>query len=98
MELGIVKKETPIGEKETTKKSIYSIADSSFVFWYTYVYGNQAIISLNGEFLYQKLENPTLTTYMGHIFESICQTYMIGPSVVMKSFLINSIICPFTFS
>lgn len=82
MELGIVKKETPIGEKETTKKSIYSIADSSFVFWYTYVYGNQAIISLNdGEFLYQKLVDPTLTTYMGHIFESICQTYMIEPNV-----------------
>lgn len=82
MELGIVKKETPIGEKENTRKSIYSIADSSFVFWYTYIYGNQSIIVLNdGEFLYQKLIEPSLSTYMGHIFETICQTYMIEPIV-----------------
>ena len=83
IELGIIKKETPIGEKETTKKSLYRIMDSSFIFWYRFIYGNQSMISMNrAEFIYEKLIEPNLSDYMGEVFESICQSYMMSSSVL----------------
>ena len=41
--LGIVQKETPYGEK-ASRKSIYSIDDNMFRFWYRYVFGNRILI------------------------------------------------------
>ena len=42
--LGIVRKEVPYGEK-STKKTIYSIEDNMFRFWYRFVPENSSIIS-----------------------------------------------------
>ena len=40
--LGIIKRETPYGEK-TSKKPIYSIEDNMFYFWYRFVLENMPI-------------------------------------------------------
>ncbi len=42
--LGIVKKESPYGEK-SSRKTIYSIEDNMFRFWYQFVPENTSLIS-----------------------------------------------------
>lgn len=75
MALGIVKKETPVNMKPG-KKTIYSIQDSMFRFWYKYVPDNIALIQ-NGltDRAYSKIEEQ-LSAFAGGIFEDICIQYM----------------------
>ncbi len=73
--LGIVKKESPYGEK-TTRKTIYSIADNMFRFWYRFVPENTSIISRGAADLAYKRMEPELSTYMGVVFEEICRQYL----------------------
>ena len=42
-ELGILYKETPFGEKESSRKTIYGICDFMFRFWYRYVFSNRTL-------------------------------------------------------
>lgn len=73
--LGIVKKETPFGD-DSTRKTIYSIEDNMFRFWYRFVPENISIISRGAaELAYNRIE-PNLSDYMGGIFEEICKQYM----------------------
>ena len=73
--LGIVKKETPYGEK-TSRKSIYSIEDNMFRFWYRFVPGNNSIIMRGAaDIVYKRIE-PQLPEYMGAVFEEICKQYL----------------------
>ena len=75
--LGIVKKETPYGEK-ASKKSIYSIGDNMFRFWYRFVPDNVSMISRGAaDLVYQRIE-PNLPDYMGKVFEEICKQYLWG--------------------
>lgn len=73
--LGIVKKETPYGEK-STRKTIYSIEDNMFRFWYRFVPENTSIISRGAADLAYKRIEPELSTYMGSVFEEICRQYL----------------------
>lgn len=43
--LGIIKRETPYGEK-TSKKTIYSIEDNMFYFWYRFVLENSSVYDI----------------------------------------------------
>ena len=43
MELGIIKRETPYGEK-SGRKSIYRIDDNMFRFWYRFIPANTSLI------------------------------------------------------
>ncbi len=62
--LGIVQKETPYGEK-ASKKSIYSIDDNMFRFWYRFVPENSSMIARGAaDFVYKRIE-PHLPEYMG---------------------------------
>ena len=73
--LGIIRKEVPYGEK-TTRKTIYSIEDNMFRFWYRFVPENNSIIARGAvELAYRRIE-PHLSDYMGHIFEDICSQYL----------------------
>ncbi len=73
--LGIVKKETPYGEKDS-KKSIYSIEDNMFNFWYRFVLNNNSIIVRGAtDLVYKKIEEQ-LSDYMGRVFEDICTQYL----------------------
>lgn len=73
--LGIVNKEAPYGE-ETTRKTIYSVADNMFRFWYRFVPGNVSIISRGAVDLAYKRIEPNLSDYMGAVFEEICKQYL----------------------
>jgi len=73
--LGIVRKEVPYGEK-STKKTIYSIEDNMFRFWYRFVPENSSIISRGAvELAYSRIA-PYLSDYMGAVFEEICKQYL----------------------
>lgn len=73
--LGIIKKETPYGEKEP-KKSIYSIEDNMFNFWYRFVLDNNSVIVRGAtDLVYKKIEDQ-MSDYMGRIFEEICTQYL----------------------
>ena len=75
--LGIVRKEVPYGEK-STKKTIYSIEDNMFRFWYRFVPQNiTAIVSGRIERTYEKSVKSQLSDYMGLVFEKMCQAYLL---------------------
>lgn len=73
--LGIVKKESPYGEK-SSRKTIYSIEDNMFRFWYRFVPENTSIISRGATDLAYKRIAPELSAYMGGVFEEICKQYL----------------------
>ena len=72
MNLGIVQKETPYGEK-ASRKSVYSIEDNMFRFWYRFVLDNNSIIARGAADLVYKRIEPQLSDYMGKVFEEICK-------------------------
>lgn len=73
--LGIVKKETPYGDS-SARKTIYSIEDNMFRFWYRFVPENTSIISRGAtELAYNRIK-PHLSDYMGAVFEEICKQYL----------------------
>lgn len=73
--LGIVKKETPFGE-ETSRKTIYSIEDPMFRFWYRFIPENQSLVSRGlTDLAYRRIE-PYLYSFMGSVFEEICKQYL----------------------
>lgn len=75
MNLGIIKKETPYGEK-VSKKSIYAVEDNMFYFWYRFVLDNNSMIMRGAtELVYRRIE-PQLNDYMGRVFEEICTQYL----------------------
>ncbi len=83
--LGIVKKETPITEKESSRKTIYRLEDNMFLFWYRFVRPNiSTIIRGIGEQVYEQMVKPHLNDFMGSIFEEICQQYVYLPKIYKK--------------
>ena len=73
--LGIVQRKIPYGEK-ASKKSIYSIDDNMFRFWYRFVLENTSMIARGAtELVYKRIE-PHLSDYMGKVFEEICKQYL----------------------
>ena len=75
LSLGIVQKETPYGEV-ASRKSIYSIEDNMFRFWYRFVPENNSIIARGASDLAYKRIEPYLSEYMGRVFEEICKQYL----------------------
>ena len=77
LELGILKKETPITEK-AGKKTIYMIGDNFFRFWYRFVPKNMSIINAGRiERVYEKAVKKHYSDYMGLIFEQMCREYLL---------------------
>lgn len=73
--LGIIQKQTPYGEK-ASRKSVYSIEDNMFYFWYRFVLDNNSVIARGAaDMVYKRIE-PQLSDYMGRIFEEICMQYL----------------------
>lgn len=73
--LGIVKKEMPFGET-STRKTIYSIEDNMFCFWYRFIPEYTSAIARGAkDIVYKKIE-PFLSGYMGSVFEDICKQYL----------------------
>ena len=75
IDLGIIRKETPYGEK-ASKKTIYSIEDNMFYFWYRFVPDNASAIARGEENIVYKKIKSELNDYMGRVFEEICKQYL----------------------
>ena len=72
MNLGIIQRETPYGEKASKK----SIEDNMFCFWYRFVLDNNSVIARGAtDIVYKRIE-PQLPDYMGRVFEDICMQYL----------------------
>lgn len=76
LELGILKKETPILEKPG-KKTIYVIDDNFFRFWYRFIPRNMSAIS-SGRIrqIYEQTAKRFYSDYMGLVFEKMCKEYL----------------------
>ncbi|MBQ5319299.1 MAG: ATP-binding protein [Oscillospiraceae bacterium] len=73
--LGIVKKELPFGATNS-RKAIYVLEDSMFIFWYKFVQNNTSVINRGfADIVYKKIE-PQIMGFMGAVFEEICKQYM----------------------
>lgn len=73
--LGIIEKETPYGEKES-RKTIYKISDNMFRFWYRFVPENMSLIARGASEIALERIKPALPNYMGQVFEEICIQYL----------------------
>lgn len=77
-ELGILYKETPFGEKTSSRKTIYCISDFMFRFWYRYVSNNKTLLETDAqEIVWNRRIEPDLSHYMGHVFEIVCKDYLL---------------------
>lgn len=77
-ELGIVYKEVPFGEKETSRKALYHLSDFMFRFWYRYVSGNRTLLETGAqEIVWNRRIKPDYSHYMGQVFERICRDYLL---------------------
>lgn len=77
LDLGILKKETPITEKPG-KKTIYAIDDNFFRFWYRFVPRNMSVISAGRMHpVYEQAVKRFYPDYMGLVFEKMCQEYLL---------------------
>jgi len=78
-ELGILYKETPFGEKESSRKTIYGINDFMFRFWYRYVFTNRTLIETGAqEAVWEKRIVTDYSNYMGLVFEKVCTDFLIS--------------------
>ena len=77
LDLGILKKETPITEK-SGKKTIYVIDDNVFRFGDRFVPRNMSVISAGRmRFVYEQAVKRFYPDYMGLVFEKMCQEYLL---------------------
>ncbi|MDY3849335.1 MAG: ATP-binding protein [Bullifex sp.] len=77
--LGIIRKEVPCGEKERTRNTLYSIEDNYVAFYFAFIYRHRN--KLNGlispELFYEReLTKEKLNAYIGHRFEGVCESYL----------------------
>ena len=73
--IGIVKKEHPFRE-ETSRKTIYTLDDGMFRFWFRFIPDNMALIQRGETDLAYEQILPQISAYMGGVFEEICKQYL----------------------
>ncbi|MBD5140382.1 MAG: ATP-binding protein [Ruminococcus sp.] len=73
----LIERITPCGESETSKKSLYKIADNYYLFWYRFIFSNISYYELLDAFEAAEEIINELPGYMGGIFENICCQYML---------------------
>ena len=82
--IGIVKKEYPFRE-ETSRKTIYTLDDSMFRFWYRFIPDNIAFIQRGeADLAYEAIE-PQIPAFMGGVFEEICKQYLWRQNIAKKA-------------
>lgn len=77
--LGFIKKEIPCGEKEKSRNTLYSICDNYFAFYFAFIFKHQNMLNglISPELYYEReLTKEKLNAFIGHRFESICETYL----------------------
>lgn len=83
--LGIVKKEVPVTEPPNSRKTLYRLADSMYLFWYRFVRPNTSSIMRGvGRQVYETFVKPQMNDFMGSVFEEMCQQHLFLPDVYSK--------------
>ncbi len=76
-ELGILYRETPFGEKDSSRKTVYGISDPMFRFWFRYVFANRSLAETGAaDAIMTKKVEPNYSSYMGLVFEKVCCDYL----------------------
>ena len=77
MTIRLVEKRVPCGEKESSRKSIYVLADNFYRFWYRYLFTNKSYYDLLGakDASFEIMED--IPNFMEMAFEEICRQYLI---------------------
>lgn len=68
---------TPCGDSDSSRKSLYRMADNYYLFWYRFIFPNTSYYELMGASEAAKEIVDELSGYMGEVFESICEQYML---------------------
>ncbi len=83
--IGLVEKKKCITDENNKKKTQYVLKDNMFKFWYKFIPKATSIIEMGqGEFYYNKAVKPYLHSYMGPIFEQMCQYYVLKQGITGK--------------
>lgn len=78
-ELQLIRRDVSITERtpEKSKKGFYFIEDNYVNFWFRFILPHLSLIQAGqGEIVYDRLILPQLPTYMGYVFERVCQEYV----------------------
>lgn len=78
--LHIIQRDVSLNEPapEKSRKGRYTIQDNFLNFWFRFVEPNITYLETHrGQYLYESIIQPQLSTYMGGIFERICQQYVL---------------------
>ena len=73
--IGIIKKEHPFRE-ETSRRTIYTLDDGMFRFWYRFIPDRMAFIQRGEANLAYEGIKPQIPAYVGGVFEEICKQYL----------------------
>ena len=77
VDLGYAQREAPMGGKPGGRKTIYSLSDPFFIFWYSFVFSNRSILEQGlSDFVLGSLVLPRLDHYAGRLFERVCMEFM----------------------
>ena len=83
--VGLIGKKKCITEEKNKKKTQYVLKDSMFKFWYEFIPKATSVIEMGqGELYYHKAVKPYLHSYMGPIFENMCQYYTLKQGIEGK--------------
>ena len=83
--LQIIRKETPMTEPVKSRRTLYRLEDSMYLFWYRFVRPNSSSVMRGvGRQVYEALVMPQMNDFMGAIFEKICQQYLFLPEVYRR--------------
>ncbi len=79
--IGVVKKENPITEKNNRKKTRYSIVNMSDVFWYRYIVPHMDAF-FEGEMMkvWETDISPNMRKYLQQVFIEMCRDYLLQRS------------------
>lgn len=76
IELKLVEKELPLESKPSSRKSVYCIQDSFFLFWYRFVFPHISELEMGlVDEVYQEVVAPELSSFVGHRFEQVCRQH-----------------------
>ncbi|MCC8151831.1 MAG: ATP-binding protein [Lachnospiraceae bacterium] len=80
----LIEKQVPCGEPETGEKTIYSLTDNFYRFWYRHIFTNKSYYELLGapDAATEIMEN--ISDFMGLAFENICKQYLIRQAKLKK--------------
>lgn len=79
IDLEIIKREVPCGEKEKSRNTLYSINDNYFAFYFMFIYKHLNMLNglISPSLYYEReLTKEKLNSFVGHRFEGICETYL----------------------